>query len=397
MKLYRTKLFTIVHHYTPLENVPNILKDGLNNDLRNGHRSLSLSFFLPDTDFMKKDQISWKDSVSKINKHIERNKRRNPLIESYNEDAHKYNEKVEDEVIKLIKDKYGNGLSETDIYFGNIPADLELEHIKEGFYHGSEIERIRLKGDNTVKYKKLKKYRYPNIVGLYNDKRYPSHYRQLSLMDGEGGFAQDPRKCFIRLVCDVSEDGRQPELMYNGLEWRLTDWDKTITVPPEKIKVQIPFAAVTKDNFDTYLNTIKRIPKEKLDASDAYTRRIAKLMGIDLKRPVIETTQPTTKDDIIKEAIEDKKIVEENISRNSRAGFNNSSNNNRVNDKPVVEEPSKIITSQKGSSKGIKEPVINTKRSLNNLAKAGLITAGVAGLGLGGYYLYKKNKMNKKE
>jgi hypothetical protein len=346
---------------------------------------------------MKKDQISWKDSVSKINKHIERNKRRNPLIESYNEDAHKYNEKVEDEVIKLIKDKYGNGLSETDIYFGNIPADLELEHIKEGFYHGGEIERIRLKGDNTVKYKKLKKYRYPNIVGLYNDERYPSHYRQLSLMDGEGGFAQDPRKCFIRLVCDVSEDGRQPELMYNGLEWRLTDWNKTITVPPEKIKVQIPFAAVTKDNFDTYLNTIKRIPKEKLDASDAYTRRIAKLMGIDLKRPVIETTQPTTKDDIIKEAIEDKKIVEENISRNSRAGFNNSSNNNRVNDKPVVEEPSKIITSQKGSSKGIKEPVINTKRSLNNLAKAGLITAGVAGLGLGGYYLYKKNKMKKKE
>ena len=159
MKLYRTKLFTIVHHYTPLENLPNILKEGLNNESRNGKRAGSLSFFLPDTDFMKKDQISWKDAVNKINKHIERNKRMGPLIESYNEAAHKYNEKVEDEVIKLIKDKCGKNVDDIDILFGKTP--IETERVKEGFYYSpdglvNDIERIKIKGDNTIKYKKLK-------------------------------------------------------------------------------------------------------------------------------------------------------------------------------------------------------------------------------------------------
>lgn len=400
MKLYRTKLFTIVHHYTPLENLPNILKEGLNNESRNGRRTLSLSFFLPDTDFMKKDQISWKDAVNKINKHIERNKRINPLIESYNEAAHKYNEKVEDEVIKLIKDKCGKNVDDIDILFGKTP--IETERVKEGFYHSpdglvNDIERIKIKGDNTIKYKKLKDYRQPNIVGLYKDSRYPLHYQQLSLIDGEGGFAQDPHKCLIRLVCDVSEEGRQTETLYNNLEWRITDWNNVITVPPEKIKVQIPFAAVTKDNFNTYLNTIKKIPKEKLDASDAYTRRIAKLMGIDLKKPTVQSTQPTTKEDFVKEAANEQKIVEEKISKTKaekeKAESRSSNDKINSNNKRVIKDTIDI-TPQKGNN--VKEPVINSRLKLNNLAKAGLVTAGIAGLGLGSYYLYKNRKKKRK-
>jgi hypothetical protein len=195
-------------------------------------------------------------------------------------------------------------------------------------------------------------------------------------------------------VCDVSEEGRKPEMLYNNLEWRISDWNKVITVPPEKIKVQIPFAAVTKDNFNTYLNTIKKIPKEKLDASDTYTRRIAKLMGIDLKKPTVQSTQPTTKEDFVKEAINEQKIVEEKIFKSKTEKAESHGNNDKIdsNNKKVVRDTIDI-TPQKGNN--IKEPVINSKLKLNNLAKVGLITAGITGLGLGSYYLYKNRKRNK--
>ena len=183
-------------------------------------------------------------------------------------------------------------------------------------------------------------------------------------------------------------------MLYNNLEWRITDWNKVITVPPEKIKVQIPFAAVTKDNFDTYLNTIKKIPKEKLDASDAYTRRIAKLMGIDLKKPTIQSTQPTTKEDIVKEAVNEQKIVEEKISKAKTEKAESHGSNDKINNNnETVIKDTIEITPQKGNK--VKEPVINSKLKLSNLAKAGLITAGITA-GLGSYYLYKNRKKKRK-
>jgi len=129
------------------------------------------------------------------------------------------------------------------------------------------------------------------------DERYPLKYRQMNLLDGEGGNSNGGKKVpIVRVVGESSEDGlrlkpRSP-IEFDQFDGsvpkkgtRLESLAKVgeVSVHPsdvikDSLRIQLPFGSVTKNNFEEYKKLLKNIQSSKIDLADTYTRRIYKLL-----------------------------------------------------------------------------------------------------------------------
>lgn len=234
MRLLISKLFTIANHYTSVNNLKDILSKGmLTGDTLNGNGHISQSYFLPENDYLQKDQIHLQNSIKNIKK---RNKR-----------------------LYRLEQRRARG---ENVF---IP-EHEMEVVTPGIF-GYFKRKAKVPSNHA-------------FIGEYGNERMPGHYRQLSLMDGPFGGVinregkselNNSRTSLIRLVCDIPDDIKDTSPY--PLEFRTERYD----VPPERIKVQIPFGAVTQENIRDY-KILLDLPIEKFDLTDDYTRRIIKIL-----------------------------------------------------------------------------------------------------------------------
>lgn len=150
------------------------------------------------------------------------------------------------------------------------------------------------------------KKNYPATSGVDSwffaeDERYPLKYRQMNLLDGEGGNSNGSKKVpIVRVVGESSKDNlrlqpRTPmefdlfdDFIKNPVPKKGTRLESLakvgeVSVHPndvikDSLRVQFPFGSVTKNNSEEYKKLLKNIPSSKIDLADTYTRRIYKLL-----------------------------------------------------------------------------------------------------------------------